>query len=116
MLMIQFSFGFLTLLSSFFRSRYNLSLEILSLRQQLGVLKRKNSRPRMRTTDRAFRIMLRRLWLQREAFPESCPYRYALLDRDSKFGKDVTEFLISCGIKPKRIGCRCPWQNGISER
>jgi putative transposase len=22
-----------------------------------------------------------------EAFPESCPYRYALLDRDAKFGK-----------------------------
>jgi putative transposase len=52
----------------------------------------------------------------REAFPEPCPYRYALLDCDAKFGKDVTDMLISSGIKPKRIGYRCPWQNGISER
>jgi putative transposase len=52
----------------------------------------------------------------REAFPDPCPYRYALLDRDSKFGKDAMEFLKSSGIKPKRIGYRCPWQNGISER
>jgi putative transposase len=52
----------------------------------------------------------------REAFPEPCPYSYALLDRDSKFGKDVTDLLISSGVKPKRIGYRCPWQNGIAER
>jgi hypothetical protein len=26
----------------------------------------------------------------REAFPESCPYRYAVLDRDGKFGEEVT--------------------------
>jgi putative transposase len=52
----------------------------------------------------------------REAFPEPCPYRYALLDRDAKFGKDVTDLLISGGIKPKPIGYRCPWQNGIAER
>lgn len=52
----------------------------------------------------------------REAFPEPCPYHYALLDRDSKFGKGVTDFLVSGGINPKRTGYRCPWQNGISER
>ena len=52
----------------------------------------------------------------REAFPEPCPYRYALLDSDSKFSKDVIDLLISSGIKPKRIGYRCPWQNGVSER
>jgi hypothetical protein len=46
----------------------------------------------------------------REAFREACPYRYALLDRDAKFGKDVTDLLISSGIKPKRIGYHCPWQ------
>lgn len=52
----------------------------------------------------------------REAFPEPCPYGYALLDRDSKFCNDVTDLLISSGIKPKRTGYRCPWQNGIAER
>jgi transposase InsO family protein len=52
----------------------------------------------------------------REAFPESCPYRYAILDRDAKFGKDVTDLLASTGVKPKRISFRSPWQNGVAER
>ena len=29
----------------------------------------------------------------REAFLESCPYRYTILDRDGKFGEEVTDFL-----------------------
>jgi len=52
----------------------------------------------------------------REAFPESCPYRYAILDRDAKFGKDVTDLLASSGIKPKRTSFRSPCQNGVAER
>jgi putative transposase len=267
--MIQLFFGLLTLLSSFFRSRYNLSLEILALRQQLSVLKRKNSRPRLRMRDRMFWVLFRRLWPKwknvlvivkpetvvswhrtgfrlfwrlrsrhrdlgrpkikaevrtlirriteenptwgaprihgellklgfeisectvsryvhrvppsdktrklwatflrnhrevitamdfftvptitfrvlycffiiehgrrkilhfnvtehptgpwimqqlREAFPEACPYRYAILDRDAKFGKEVMDLLLSSGIKPKQTSFRSPWQNGIAER
>jgi hypothetical protein len=49
--MITYFVGFLTGLSTFFRSRYNLGLEIPALRQQLGVLKRKHPRP-----ARKFRI------------------------------------------------------------
>jgi len=60
--MIPFFAALLTCFKAFFRSRYNLSVEILALRQQLGVLKRKNPRPRLRTGDRAFWIFLRRLW------------------------------------------------------
>ena len=52
----------------------------------------------------------------REAFPDSCPYRYAILDRDTKFGKEPTDLLASRGIKPKRISFRSPWQNGVAER
>ena len=52
----------------------------------------------------------------REAFPESCPYRYAILDRDAKFGKDVMDLLASSGIKPKRTSFRSLWQNGVAER
>jgi putative transposase len=52
----------------------------------------------------------------REAFPESCLHRYVLFDHDSKFGKDVTDFLVASDIKPKRIGFQCPWQNAIAER
>ena len=48
--------------------RYNLGLEILALRQQLGILKRKQPHSRLRIQDRIFWIMLRplnvaiRLW------------------------------------------------------
>ena len=60
--MIPFLIGFLTCLSTFFRSRYSLGLEILALRQQLGIMKRKVPRPQLRTQDRIFSILLRRLW------------------------------------------------------
>jgi hypothetical protein len=60
--MIAFFIGLLTCLSPFFRSRYNLSLEILALRQQLAVLRRKHPQPGLRTQDRVFWILLRRLW------------------------------------------------------
>jgi putative transposase len=256
-------------LSSFFRSRYNLGLEIIALRQQLGVLKRKHPRPRLRIRDRMFWVLLRRLWPAwsnvlvmvkpktvvgwhragfrlfwrlrsrpksigrptidaevraiirrmanenptwggprihgellklgfhvsertvsrylrrlspsdqkrklwatflrnhrdaiaamdfftvptltfhvlycffviehgrrrilnfnvtehptsawivqqlRDAFPESCPYRHAILDHDTKFGSDVIDLLEASGVKPKLISPASPWQNGIAER
>src|SRR4029453_4730989 len=60
--MISFFIDFLACLSALVRSRYNLGLEILALRQQLGVLKRKHPRPRLQRQDRLFWILLRRLW------------------------------------------------------
>lgn len=52
----------------------------------------------------------------RQAFPESCPYRYAVLDRDGKFGDEVTELLTATGMNPTRISPASPWQNGVAER
>ena len=52
----------------------------------------------------------------REAFPEASPYRYAILDNDSIFNGDVTTFLTSTGLKPKRTSVHSPWQNGTAER
>jgi hypothetical protein len=46
----------------FFRSRQDTALEILALRQQVAVLKRKRPRPRMGRLDRLFWIALRELW------------------------------------------------------
>ena len=60
--MIPLFTSFLTCLSAFFRSRYNLGLEILALRQQLGVLKRKRPRPRLQVRDGLFWVLLRRFW------------------------------------------------------
>ena len=52
----------------------------------------------------------------RETFPETCPYRYVILDRDSKFDDEVIAFLTATGLKPKRTSVQAPWQNGIAER
>ena len=52
----------------------------------------------------------------REAFPEAVPYRYVILDRDSKFDADVIAFLKATGLKPKRTSVQAPWQNGVAER
>ncbi len=60
--MVPFFIGLLTFLNVFFRSRYSLGLEIVALRQQLGVLKRKHPRPQLRIRDRIFWILLRRYW------------------------------------------------------
>src|SRR5262245_48446968 len=60
--MIPFFLGFLTCLGASFRSRCSLGLEIIALRQQLGIFKRRLPRPRMRIQDRIFWILLQRLW------------------------------------------------------
>jgi putative transposase len=52
----------------------------------------------------------------REAFPEAGPYRYAILDHDSKFDADVIAFLKATGLRPKRTSVQAPWQNGVAER
>src|SRR6266404_2776828 len=45
-----------------FRSRLELMVENLALRQQLAVFKRKRSRPALRPADRAFWVVLRQIW------------------------------------------------------
>ena len=52
----------------------------------------------------------------REAFPEETEPNYLILDRDKKFGTDVTETLKSMEIRIKRTAFRSPWQNGVAER
>ena len=46
----------------FFRSRSDTALEILALRQQVAVLKRKRPRPKLNGLDRLFWTALRRCW------------------------------------------------------
>jgi transposase InsO family protein len=49
-------------LRTFVRTRHDLGLEILALRQQLAVLKRQRPRPRLNRGDRLFWVALRRFW------------------------------------------------------
>ena len=52
----------------------------------------------------------------RETFPEAGPYRYTILDRDSRFDADVLTFLRATGLKPRRTSIQSPWQKGVAER
>jgi hypothetical protein len=54
--------AFLIVVRLFVRSRTETALEVLGLRQQLGVLKQKRSRPRLGGSDRLFWVLLRQLW------------------------------------------------------
>jgi hypothetical protein len=59
---IDFILALLAALRALVRSRADLALEILALRQQVAVLKRKVPRPPLKTHDRLFWIALCRLW------------------------------------------------------
>jgi hypothetical protein len=52
----------------------------------------------------------------RNAVAEAGAYRYAILDRDTKFDDSVIIFLQATGLTAKRTGVRAPWQNGTAER
>ena len=52
----------LAALRGFFQTRSDTALEILALRQQLAVLKRKRPRPQLDRLDRIFWTVLRRCW------------------------------------------------------
>jgi hypothetical protein len=60
--MVQFFLAFFIALRASFRARADAALEILALRQQLAVLKRKRPRPCLNTGDRLFWTTLRRFW------------------------------------------------------
>lgn len=54
--------AFLAALRVFFRNRVDTSLEVLALRQQVAVLKRKRPRPSLKRLDRFFWTTLRHIW------------------------------------------------------
>jgi len=60
--MTQLALAFLTYISSFLRSRHDLGLEILALRQQLAVFNRKNPRHRINRFDRLLWVTLSSIW------------------------------------------------------
>jgi putative transposase len=54
--------SFLAASRVFFRSRSDTALEVLALRQQIAVLKRKRPRPKLNSWDRLFWTILRQCW------------------------------------------------------
>jgi putative transposase len=60
--MLALIWGVFTWLRSYVRSRHDLGLEIVALRQQLMVLKRRTKRANLRRSERLFWVLLRRAW------------------------------------------------------
>src|SRR5438105_7559353 len=60
--MLRFMLDMANAVEVFFMSRTDLALEILALRQQVAVLKRKRPRPKLNRMDRLFWTTCRRLW------------------------------------------------------
>jgi len=58
----EFIFSIFAVIRVFFRSRSATAIEVLALRQQVVVLKRKHPRPRLDLLDRLFWTTLRRFW------------------------------------------------------
>src|SRR6516165_2345624 len=59
---LEFILSILSALRVFFRSRCDTALEVLALRQQVAVLKRKRPRPTWNSLDRLFWTLLHRCW------------------------------------------------------
>jgi putative transposase len=62
--MVEFTLALLGALRVFFRSRHDTAIEILALRQQISVLKRKRPRPRLNQLDRLFWKTLSPVWFR----------------------------------------------------
>ena len=60
--MLQIILSFLVAIRVFFRSRSDTALEVLALRQQVAVLKRKRPRPKLNSWDRIFWTALHQCW------------------------------------------------------
>ncbi len=60
--MPEFILSVLVAIRVFFRSRADIALEVLALRQQVAVLKRKRPQPTLNSLDRFFWTTLRRFW------------------------------------------------------
>ena len=59
---LDFILSFIAAIRIFFRGRSDTALEVLALRQQVAVLKRKCPRPPLNSLDRLFWTTLRRSW------------------------------------------------------
>ena len=60
--MMAVAFVVLAYIRAFLVSRHRLALEVIAVRQQLAVWKRKQPRPKLKRLDRLFWITLCRLW------------------------------------------------------
>jgi hypothetical protein len=60
--MVTFLSGMLAYVRAVLMARHSLAMETTALRQQLGVYKRKQPRPKLNQFDRLFWVVVRRIW------------------------------------------------------
>ncbi|MFN8178305.1 MAG: integrase core domain-containing protein [bacterium] len=60
--MLAIASALFVMLSGLFRSHLSLQLEVVALRHQLAICQRRAKRPRLRAEDRAFWVLLSRIW------------------------------------------------------
>jgi len=90
------------IIQAIFKSKDNLLLENLALRQQLS-------------TDHPFAEWV--IQQLRNVFPFDSAPKYLIMDRDQIFSSRVKGFLEQqLGVKPKVTSYKSPWQNGVVER
>src|SRR5476651_122980 len=118
----------LGVLASLFKSRAKLEAEILILRQQINVLRRRApKRPHLNNTDRFLFVWLYS-WFpsvldaaaivrpETIIFPWDRAPRYLIRDRDTSYGPVFVQRLRAMGIRDRPIAFRSPWQNAYVER
>ncbi len=99
-LMIHLVYALLATARSSLRSRRELALENLALRQQLAVLKRSSKRPKLAKMDRASWVALSRLWT-------NWPHALILENPETVIGWHRKGFkLLSCP-QPRFASCMC---------
>src|SRR6266700_3993629 len=107
----------LHVMASLFKPRAKLVAEILTLRQQLNVLRRQVSkRPQLSsgvTTNPTAEWISRQIT---EAFPWNSSPRYLIRDRDTAYGLVFRQRVRAMGIRDKPTAPRSPWQNPYVER
>lgn len=86
--MLRFLLDLVTVGRAFFMNRTNLALEILALRQQVAVLKRKRPRPKVSQMDWLF------WWYSHPSAPSPC----AFFVRSHLKNTSTAEFLGACRI------------------
>jgi len=114
------------LLHRFLRSRQSLLIENLALRQQLAVLKRQHSRPRLTPSERchsepadqseAGEEPFDKTQL-RDAIPSDHPYQFLIHDRDTIFSSELdAEVQRTFGLRVLLTPVRAPQANAYCER
>jgi transposase InsO family protein len=91
------------------RTRRELALENLALRQQLAVWKARRPRPRVTEMDRTARQLI-------EACGQEDSPRYLIRDRDQVYGERLSRQAGMLDIRETVIAARSPWQNAYAER